>query len=214
MARRTSTAEKYSVETPGKLLRAAVEVFAELGYEGASTREISRRAGANQSQIGYHFGSKEALWKAAMESVNADFQAAIADTFNTAGEGEADPMRRVVRAYLTFAWRNPEWPILIVQAGMGTSERVDWLFDTIVRPMMAWVMDGLVPSHALDAGSPARMRALSLFSMLGGTALVFIAKEQNRRMFDIDTQTDAYFEAHLEVVYTGLTSVIEAGLLD
>lgn len=46
------------------LLRAAVEVFGQLGLEGATTRQIARVAGQNQAAIGYHFGSKEGLYLA------------------------------------------------------------------------------------------------------------------------------------------------------
>lgn len=45
--------------TRQSLLEEAIEVFAASGYEGASVRTITRRAGANQAAITYHFGGKE-----------------------------------------------------------------------------------------------------------------------------------------------------------
>jgi len=44
------------------LLDHATSVFAESGYDGASVREITRRADANQAAISYHFGSKASLY--------------------------------------------------------------------------------------------------------------------------------------------------------
>ena len=49
----------------GKLIRAALKLFAEKGYEGASTRDICRLAGSNISAIRYYFGSKAGLYRAA-----------------------------------------------------------------------------------------------------------------------------------------------------
>lgn len=50
-------------ETRWRLLQAATEVFAEVGYRAATTREISRRAGVNLASIHYHFGDKAELYR-------------------------------------------------------------------------------------------------------------------------------------------------------
>ncbi len=46
-----------------RLVRAALTVFASKGYEGASTREICRLAGANVAAIHYYFGDKASLYR-------------------------------------------------------------------------------------------------------------------------------------------------------
>jgi len=48
--------------TRRRLLDAAGERFAALGFRGATLREIAERAGANLAAANYHFGSKEALY--------------------------------------------------------------------------------------------------------------------------------------------------------
>ena len=50
-------------KTQIKIIEAAEIEFAEMGYAGASIREITNRAGVNIAAINYHFGSKEALYK-------------------------------------------------------------------------------------------------------------------------------------------------------
>jgi AcrR family transcriptional regulator len=54
-------------ETRWRLLQAASEVFAEVGYRAATTREIARRAEVNLASIHYHFGDKASLYRAVFQ---------------------------------------------------------------------------------------------------------------------------------------------------
>jgi len=50
-----------SEQTRTRLIEAAREVFSQHGFQGATVREICRRADANGAAVNYHFGSKEGL---------------------------------------------------------------------------------------------------------------------------------------------------------
>ena len=69
--------------TRRKLLDAALLTFSTQGYEGSSTRNIETQAGTKRGLINYHFGSKKALWKAAVEHLMSvterDLGTALAD---------------------------------------------------------------------------------------------------------------------------------------
>jgi len=52
-------------ETRWRLLQAATEVFAEVGYHAATTREICRRAEVNLASIHYYYGDKAELYREA-----------------------------------------------------------------------------------------------------------------------------------------------------
>lgn len=66
------------------LLRSAVELFAEFGPASVSVRDLARHAGVNQGLIYRHFGSKQALLAAAIETGSSNlFPAALsADGFD------------------------------------------------------------------------------------------------------------------------------------
>lgn len=48
-------------------MEVAEALFAELGYEGTSTRMLASKAGINVAMLSYYFGSKEKLFEAVLE---------------------------------------------------------------------------------------------------------------------------------------------------
>ncbi len=65
-----------SETTREKIIRSSARVFAQHGYDGASVRSIVSHAGVNQAAINYHFGSKEGLYRAVLQTA---VQALLAD---------------------------------------------------------------------------------------------------------------------------------------
>src|SRR5947209_5580904 len=59
--------EEGDQSTRRKLLEAAGQVFAEKGFDRATGREISERAGTNTAAVNYYFGGMEGLYAAALE---------------------------------------------------------------------------------------------------------------------------------------------------
>lgn len=59
------------------IIEAAEKLFMELGYEGTSTRQIAKEAGANMSMINYYFGSKEGVFTEIMNSRIQSFRTVL-----------------------------------------------------------------------------------------------------------------------------------------
>jgi AcrR family transcriptional regulator len=53
--------------TKKKLLCAAIKVFAEKGFDGATVRDICFQVGANVAAVNYYFGGKENLYKSILQ---------------------------------------------------------------------------------------------------------------------------------------------------
>jgi AcrR family transcriptional regulator len=89
-------------DTKQRLLDAAERLFAERGFEGTSMRAVTQAADTSVSAANYHFGSKEALLKAALvrrlEPLNRRRLEAL-DTLEAAG-GAAVPMEALLEAFL------------------------------------------------------------------------------------------------------------------
>lgn len=57
-----SARRQSSLKTRSRILDAAEELFAEVGYDGTSIRDVSEKAGVRLALIAYHVGSKETLF--------------------------------------------------------------------------------------------------------------------------------------------------------
>ena len=51
-----------------RILTAAIRSFSEVGYAGTTTAGIARDAHVTQPLIHHHFGSKDGLWRAAVDA--------------------------------------------------------------------------------------------------------------------------------------------------
>jgi TetR/AcrR family transcriptional regulator, regulator of cefoperazone and chloramphenicol sensitivity len=81
-------------ETRGRILVAALELFAENGFDGASTRAIAERASVNLPAIQYYFGSKEGLYRAIVEQFSQHMRPAfmpVAERIRAALGDDATP---------------------------------------------------------------------------------------------------------------------------
>jgi len=56
-----------------QILQAALELFAENGYEGVSVHSIAKRAGVSKANVFHHFASKEALYLAVLRSASMEW---------------------------------------------------------------------------------------------------------------------------------------------
>lgn len=68
--RRTSTGGyARGDETRQRIIDAAIELFGEHGFAGASTRDIAAKAGVNAPALQYYFENKEGVYRACVEAI-------------------------------------------------------------------------------------------------------------------------------------------------
>ena len=92
--------------TRAKIVRAASRAFAQHGYEGASIRTIVGQADVNQAAINYHFGSKEELFRAVLQTALC---ALVKDDDRASNPSTLSPeaaLRRFVRRQLRPSGRS------------------------------------------------------------------------------------------------------------
>ena len=96
------TQQERRATTRAALLAAGRELFATKGFAGAGREEIVERAGVTRGAMYHHFASKEDLFAAVFEEVEAEVMAHVAEAA-MAGSDPLDELRRGSLAYLDIA---------------------------------------------------------------------------------------------------------------
>jgi AcrR family transcriptional regulator len=194
----SSTARQRQREaTRERILEAAVEAFAEKGFLGASTREIARRAGANQGLITYHFRSKDELWRAAADTIFEGLDTQLAEGLGAVGQGDLrERAREAIRMYVRFAAAHPELFRLMVDEGKVADERMNWLVDVHLRRRFEAIASGLVQAAGIDE----TLLPHALYALAGAASLIFAVAPECRRLTGLDPETQEAVETHAEFV--------------
>ncbi|PJJ84091.1 TetR/AcrR family transcriptional regulator [Mucilaginibacter auburnensis] len=91
--------EKEKIDKKDHILDVAERVFAEKGFDGASTRLISGEAGVNMAMLNYYFGSKEGLFLAIIERKISHFQNILQNLGNKENISTWEKMETYVELY-------------------------------------------------------------------------------------------------------------------
>jgi AcrR family transcriptional regulator len=112
-----------------RLLNAAAEEFASLGYAGASAESISRRAGMSKATFYEHFSNKEDCIVALFDHAVARIGGSMEDAARGAGGDAEQRVRAATRAFLTALAEHPEFAqtllVEIIGAGPQAARRRD-----------------------------------------------------------------------------------------
>ena len=88
------------------ILREAVRLFAEHGYEGTAVADVAARAGLSKQNLMYYFTTKQALYMRVLDDVLDEWLARMASLAD-AGREPADVLRAYVAAKLRFSREQP-----------------------------------------------------------------------------------------------------------
>jgi len=101
-------------EVRDRILGAATELFARVGFHATTTRAVCERAGVPLGSLHYHFGGKEALYTAVVESLLA-LEAELVNVLEgelAAPQARSWGMRRrlerVLERWVEFHFEHPE----------------------------------------------------------------------------------------------------------
>lgn len=117
------TTRRYDPEAArDDILDAAERLFAAKGFDGVSTATIAKEAGVSQSQIHYHFDTKQKLWGKVFERRFADYFAAQSALLDDRDIGDMERMRDSITSYFRFFEKNPHYVKLLGRAQLDAEE--------------------------------------------------------------------------------------------
>jgi AcrR family transcriptional regulator len=106
-------AEKRS-QTTRRILRAAADVFSEVGFDGARVDQIANRAGVNKAMIYYHIGDKQALYARVIHDVFGYVADQVIRNTKTA-QSPQDKLKRYIHTLAEVVDQNPELPAIMLR---------------------------------------------------------------------------------------------------
>lgn len=145
-----------SVVSECELLDLALESFANRGYDGTSVRDVCRRLGVSHNLVHERYGSKEALWYAAIEHGFHTLAAQLALAAQDTEGDELDRLRAILIRYVEVTAQKPALIRVINHEAARPGGRLDHVYDRYIKPAHQ-VADVLLR----DLAGKGRARAVS-----------------------------------------------------
>jgi TetR/AcrR family transcriptional regulator len=197
------------MNTRERILATADELFAQVGYDAASTREIAERSGVNKALIHYHFKNKEALLGSVLEAYYERLGAMLGQMIGVSGPFR-ERMVALVSAYLDFLNENRNFS-RIVQREMSGGANLDLIRDRM-KPLFVLGRRMLEAEYPATCKGPLAADQL-LLSFFGVIVSYFSYAEVVSDLLGKDPLSPAALRrrrAHVLAVLDTLIAAVEA----
>ena len=205
------SADDPSALSTDALLDAALEMFAERGFEGTSVRELARALGVSHNLIPQRIGTKEELWFRAVDRGFTALAIALAQAI-AEQEDEADDVVRLRALFVRFVEVNAMRPALLRilnQEASAPGPRFDHIWTKYIDPVREFgdeLMRRLYREKKVRTKSVSLMYFLMTHGASGPFALPGLA---HRFGTPVDSNDEAAVHRHAVEV----TDLIFQGLL-
>jgi AcrR family transcriptional regulator len=162
-----------------KLLGAALDVFAEHGFDKASLRAIAGVANVDVALISYRYGSKLGLWKAMIEAFSRELVAALAPMrIERTDLSSAGRLNLAIDQLIAIACGNPQFARFIVKelANVEQSEHLEHLHHALTEPVHE-VLVPLIEGAHREAGEGNFDADFAFFAALGAMAMTLSTRK-------------------------------------
>lgn len=200
-----------STVTTEDVLDAALEAFAERGYDGTSVREVARTLDVSHNLIPQRIGSKEALWYAAVDRGFGVLAVALAEALGggaVGGDDDVDRLRALVVRFIEANAARPALLRIINQEAVNPGPRLDHIFSTYIDPVREFG-EGVLQTLAARGETSAASVSLFYFLMTHGAggplALPALADRFGAAVDPDDADAvRAHAEAAADLLFDGL----------
>jgi AcrR family transcriptional regulator len=183
--------QQRAIDTREQLIAAAAKGFAKHGFEGVSTRMISKAAGVQHTLITYHFGTKEGLFRAVMTDMHNKYRQKMDERLKHVRKSDDVTKLRVFwEEFIRFGAMHPEWHALMSRVAGSSDDHLKWLVDTVARSSIEEAV-GLIRSaqkaKRFVQGDPYMLHYL----LLGAASRIYMVSGEfaaitGKSMFNID----------------------------
>ena len=120
--------------TRDQIVDAALDCFAEAGYEGTSLNDIAAEVGIRRPSLLHHFASKEVLYGEVFERLLSDWFTRLAEAIESSETGWLK-LEQVLRAGFGLFADNPRYVTLMRREAIDTGSHLGIDLAGVLRPM-------------------------------------------------------------------------------
>ena len=117
-----------------EILAVALRTFATHGYDGTSLRTINKELDASHNLVYQRFGTKEELWKAAVDYGFGGLVEYAGSAFDPTDADPLEQLRLAVRRFVLYSADHPELLALMSIEGRQDTARLHYIYDTYIEP--------------------------------------------------------------------------------
>jgi TetR/AcrR family transcriptional regulator len=168
--------------SPARILEIAALEFAERGYAGARVDRIARRARVNKAMLYYHFGSKQALYRALLRQV---FTSAAARLREIAGReaGAGQKLHDAIGEIAAFVREHAFFPAImlreVAEGGAHLDRKTLAALASVPRAVESIVEQGI------RVGTLRPVHPVAAYLMMLAPIVMFMAAASIRRELEV-----------------------------
>lgn len=156
-------------ETETRILDAAEQVFARVGYAGATTQTISDEAGITKAMIHYYFESKERLYRAVLDRILFELIRLVQDA-TASGTDRIERLETFVKGFFDYVARHPHFGRLTYMGSGSEGFYFESIVTTFFRPLFErgcrYIEEGIAQGVFRPVDPPQLL--LSIYSVTMG----------------------------------------------
>ena len=119
-----------------EILGRALTMFATVGYDGMSLRTLNRELGVSHNLIYQRFGTKEELWRAAVDFGFGRLMRHMQGLFDPTLTDPLEQLRVAAHRFLVYSADHPELVALMNIEGRQDTDRLSYIYDTYIEPVL------------------------------------------------------------------------------
>jgi TetR/AcrR family transcriptional regulator len=187
-----------SIDTRAKIIKAAIKVFADSGFEGASTRQIAELAGIRHALVIYHFDTKLGIWQAVMQDVLGGFHDAFVRRLEGLdGVDDVTKLKLLKADFIRMSAQRPELHWLMSHEA-GQSDRTSWLVENLLGNTTGIFRELIASAQA--SGRYVSGDSTHLFYIfLGAAVRIFMVAGEVERISGRSPFAPDYVEEHIQL---------------
>jgi AcrR family transcriptional regulator len=191
--------QQRTIDTRTRIVDAAIEQFADVGYDGVSTRAVARTAGVQHALVTYHFGSKEGLWKAAIDTLLSDYRVKFDERIHgLRGVDDVIKLRLVQEDFIRFSAESPNFHRIMGHIARTPSAHLTAFIQDSLKEtfdVRAQLIRSAQASGKYVAGDPYHLQYL----FIGAVTRIFMLGVEFEQISGRSVSDPAFIEDHVKL---------------